>query len=228
VSKTRPMADSRDMVVIHDMFRREFQAIPGLVGGVPEGDGARVAVVADHVTWMVTFLHAHHEGEDLLVWPKLLERCPAETNPLVHTMEAQHDGLDRALKSLEAKAADWRRTSAARERDDLADAATDLLARISEHLDLEERQVLPLIDAYLTEQEWQEVGGSGMKKMTFGQIKVAFGMILHDAGPEQVKIMRDTLPRVPWMVFSLVGPRAYVKYAARLPRANAHVRTTAV
>ena len=28
VLKTHPMADSRDMVVIHDMFRREFKAIP--------------------------------------------------------------------------------------------------------------------------------------------------------------------------------------------------------
>ena len=26
--KTHPMADSRDMFVVHDMFRREFKAIP--------------------------------------------------------------------------------------------------------------------------------------------------------------------------------------------------------
>ena len=52
--------------------------------------------------------------------------------------------------------------------------------------------------------------------MSFGQLKVAFGMILNDAGPEQVKIMRDTIPRAPWMLFSLTGPRAYAKYAERL------------
>lgn len=31
----QPMADSRDMIVVHDMFRREFKAIPRLVSGVP-------------------------------------------------------------------------------------------------------------------------------------------------------------------------------------------------
>lgn len=47
--KTHPMADSRDMFVVHDMFRRQFKAIPGLVSEVPEGDAAQVAIVAGHV-----------------------------------------------------------------------------------------------------------------------------------------------------------------------------------
>jgi hemerythrin-like domain-containing protein len=228
VVKTQPMADSRDMVVVHDAFRREFKAIPGLVSGVRAGDDAQVAIIADHVVWMVTFLHAHHEGEDLLVWPKLLERGPVETNPLVHTMEAQHDALDQALQNLEAKANAWRETSAVPERDALADAATVLLVRIAEHLDLEERELLPLIDKYLTEKEWQEVGGAGMKKVPFAQVKVAFGMILNGAKPEQVKIMRDTIPRVPWAMFSFLGPRAYVKYIERLRGARVSPRSTTV
>jgi hypothetical protein len=58
VSKSQPMADSRDMIVVHDMFRREFNAIPGLVSGVPERDPAKTAIIADHVTFMVSFLHA--------------------------------------------------------------------------------------------------------------------------------------------------------------------------
>jgi hypothetical protein len=56
--------------------------------------------------------------------------------------------------------------------------------------------------------------------MSFGQLKVAFGMILDGATPEQVTIMRDTIPRAPWMVFSLLGPSAYVKYAERLHRTH--------
>jgi hemerythrin-like domain-containing protein len=224
---TAPMADSRDMFVIHDMFRRQFNAIPGLVSEVPDGDRQQVAIIADHVEWMVTFLHAHHEGEDELVWPKLLERGPLDIDPLVHTMEAQHHGLAEALDALAARALDWRRTAAVAQRDTLAAAATELLARIAEHLDLEEREVLPLIDKYLTEKEWKEVGGSGMKKMSFGQIKVAFGMILDHAQPEQVQIMKDTIPRAPWTIFSFVGPRAYVKYAERLHGVDVSARRTA-
>jgi hypothetical protein len=66
-------------------------------------------------------------------------------------------------------------------------------------------------------------GGAGLKKMSFGQLKVAFGVILYDAGPDQVKIMRDTIPRAPWTLFSLVGPRAYIKYADRLHPAHVPV-----
>jgi deazaflavin-dependent oxidoreductase (nitroreductase family) len=165
---------------------------------------------------MVTFLHTHHEGEDLLVWPKLLERGPDEIDPLVHMMEAQHAGVASALDDLAAKVAEWRRTSAVQDRTAVALAATDLLPRIAEHLDLEERTMLPLIDTYLTEKEWKQIGGHGLKAMSFGQLKVAFGTILYDTTPEQVRIMRDTIPRLPWVLFSVVGPRAYAKYITRL------------
>ena len=215
MSKTQTMADSRDMFVVHDMFRRQFKAIPGLVSEVP-GGGVQVAAVADHVTFMVAFLHMHHEGEDMFVWPTLLERIPVNIDPLILTMEDQHAALAKALDDLKVKAGEWRKTCSVQERDAVADAATELLARIAEHLNQEEREVLPLIDRYLTEKEWKKVGGSGLKKMSFGQLKVAFGMILNEATPDQVKIMRDTIPLAPWTLFSVVGPRAYAKYAQRL------------
>jgi hemerythrin-like domain-containing protein len=216
MSKTQVMADSRDMIVIHDMFRREFAAIPDLVSEVAAGDRAQVAIVADHVEWMVTFLHTHHEGEDMLVWPRLIERCPTETEPLIFTMESQHHALAQGLDHLATNAEDWRKTGAIQERDALASAATDLLVLIAEHLDLEERKVLSLIDTYLTEKEWKQVGGAGLKKMSFSQLKVAFGTILHGATPAQVTIMRDTIPRPAWIIFSLLGPRAYAKHTERL------------
>ena len=110
----------------------------------------------------------------------------------------------------------------------MAQASTELLPRIAEHLDLEEKKVLVLIDKYLTEKEWQQVGGAGLKKFSFGELKVAFGMILNEARPEQVEIMRNTIPRAPWMLFSILGPRSYVKYAARLHSADlSGVRPTA-
>jgi hemerythrin-like domain-containing protein len=216
MSKTAPMADSRDMIVVHTMFRKQFAAIPGLVSGVAGGDREQVAIVADHVVWMVAFLHAHHEGEDMLVWPRLVERCPTEVEPLIFTMESQHHALAVALDNLGVRAGEWRRTAGIRERDALAGAASELLVQIAEHLDLEELKVLALIDEYLTEKEWKQVGGSGLKKMSFGQLTIAFGMILDNAPPEHVQTMRDTIPRAPWLLFSVLGPRAYSKYATRL------------
>jgi hemerythrin-like domain-containing protein len=217
------MADSRDMIVVHRMFRRQFGAIPALVHGVAAGDLAGAAVVADHVEWMVRFLHSHHEGEDMMVWPRLLERCPADVDPLIFTMESQHVGLAEALDSLAAGSVEWRRSAAEPEREALAGAATALLDRIAEHLDLEELKVLSLIDRHLTEKEWKQVGGSGLKTMKFGQLTVAFGMILDQASPDQVAIMRNTIPSAPWAIFSLLGPRSYARYARRLQGTQATV-----
>lgn len=52
-------------------------------------------------------------------------------------------------------------------------------------------------------------------------------MILNDAKPDQVQIMRDTMPRAPWTLFSRIGPRAYVKYAERLHNADVPAHPTA-
>jgi hemerythrin-like domain-containing protein len=227
MTRAQPMADSHDMIVVHTMFRKQFAAIPGLVSAVAEGERDQVAIVADHVAWMVEFLHAHHEGEDMMVWPRLVERCPTEVEPLIFTMESQHHALALALEDLAARARDWRGSAATADRDALAEAATVLLVRIAEHLDLEELKVLSLIDQYLTEKEWKQVGGSGLKKMSFAQLKVAFGMILDDAPPEHVQTMRDTIPRAPWLIFSALGPRAYSKYAQRLRIATAPAHRTA-
>jgi hypothetical protein len=40
---------------------------------------------------------------------------------------------------------------------------------------------------------------------------------------DQVKIMRDTIPRAPGTLFSLVGPRACIRYADRLHPAHVPV-----
>ena len=161
------------------------------------------------------------------MWPKLLDRAPRETEPLIHLMEEQHAALASALDALGAKAAVWRLIVDAAGRDALVQTATNLLVQIDQHLSLEEREVLPIIDRYLTAKEWNEVGGSGLKKMSFGQIKVAFGMILNGAPPAQVQTMKDTLPRVPWTVFSLIGPRAYARYAEGLRRASIYPQPAA-
>ena len=66
------------MVVAHRAFRREFRLLPELVRQVAPGDTARAAVLAAHGRMLLIGLHLHHNSEDLLLWPKLLEHRPAE------------------------------------------------------------------------------------------------------------------------------------------------------
>jgi hypothetical protein len=44
-----PRFDGREMVMVHDVFRREFALLPGLIAAVAPGDHARARNIADHV-----------------------------------------------------------------------------------------------------------------------------------------------------------------------------------
>ncbi|GGT38420.1 hemerythrin domain-containing protein [Streptomyces chromofuscus] len=69
------------MLVVHEAFRRAYSRMPGLVLAVTPGDTARAAVVADHVQMIEEFLHLHHKGEDVLLWPKLAARATHDPLP---------------------------------------------------------------------------------------------------------------------------------------------------
>ena len=93
VAKTngRRSFDGREMVAVHDMLRREFALMPGLVAGVAAGDHDRAQIVGDHIEALMTVLHHHHRSEDEFVWPLLLNRCAESVAPLVGLMEDQHE-----------------------------------------------------------------------------------------------------------------------------------------
>src|SRR3954465_3538552 len=85
---TRP--DTSDMVAVHRVFRESLGVAPQLIGSVSEDDVARVAAVAGYYGDVLAFLHVHQEGEDALLWPKLIARCPEQAE-LVRHVAGQHD-----------------------------------------------------------------------------------------------------------------------------------------
>ncbi len=100
------LCDTSSMVVVHRVFRREFRLLHQMVGGVEPADIDRSAVVAKHLTEMVTALHHHHTGEDELLWPLLLERA-ALPSELLERMERQHETIGDLLEGVVALAPGW-------------------------------------------------------------------------------------------------------------------------
>ena len=148
--------DGREMLMLHDSFRREFALMPGLVRGVATGDRERAQVVAEHVGYVSTILHHHHHGEDVDVWPLLAERCPAECAPLVEQMEGQHEEVARIGQAIDEGLRDWADAAEAT-REVLAAALVHLLPVLREHLAAEEELVVPLMEQYITAAEWNEI-----------------------------------------------------------------------
>jgi hemerythrin-like domain-containing protein len=203
--------DINEMRVIHRVFRRELTALPGLVRRTPDGDAARAQVVGRHAQFILTGLSIHHTGEDENLWPLLLERAAPSTE-LISTMQAQHERVheyvDRAQEQLDA----WRRTPSSAAGEELAATVEQLSQALFEHLDQEERDILPLAEQCVTVEEWGRLGEHGRDSMTREELPLMFGAILEEADPQERATMMALLPPPIRLLMRTVGARKYRRY----------------
>src|SRR4051794_11450543 len=113
VAPARP--NTREMIVIHNVFRRILGDLPGLVRAVAPGDTVRAGVLADAYVEIATGLHYHHTNEDELLWPTLLERVDVERG-FVLRAEEQHERVHELLEHGNAQVASFRATPTAERR----------------------------------------------------------------------------------------------------------------
>lgn len=206
--------DVHDMVVVHRVFRRELVALPALIRAVRDGDAGRAGVVADHVRLVVTGLHIHHTGEDAVLWPLLRERTGADA--LVDAMEAQHTGINEGVEAATTQVEEWSAAGASEAGVRLAATLDDLRAQLVEHLDAEERDVLPLAAWHLTTAEWQSVGEHGRESMTKAQLPLMFGAIVEDADADERNSIYAAVPVPIRLLLKTLGARQYRRYIARV------------
>lgn len=211
-----PPVDIRDMIVVHTALLREFRLSPALIRMVAVGDLRRARVVGTHLRFLDDVLHHHHAGEDLLLWPKLLARAPSELAPLIALMESQHHGIELSLTLVDGALAAWSASADGEIRDRLADEVQELYALLAAHLDAEERQLLPLAAAHLTEQEWQDIGQSGVASLPKLKIPMVFGMFMYEGDPEVLAAMLRTVPALPRLVLPGLARRSYARYARKV------------
>jgi hemerythrin-like domain-containing protein len=203
--------DVNEMRVIHRVFRRELSALPGLVRRVADGDAARADVVGHHVAFVLTGLDIHHTGEDEHLWPLLLERA-APSSELIATMQAQHERVHHCVDRAEALLATWRRTPSTENAEALAAAVEDLSGALFEHLDQEEREILPLAEQHVSVAEWSRLGEHGRDSMDRAQLPIMFGAILEEADPIERAKMLTLVPAPVRLFLRTLGARQYRRY----------------
>ena len=207
--------DLHDMVVVHRVFRRELLALADLVLATRPGDLDRAGVVVGHARLVLSGLHLHHTSEDDLLWPLLLERCAPSTG-LVGRMEAQHAAVDDLLERLATVLDRWEAEARPAVAEEAAEGLRRLHACVVEHLDEEEREIMPLAADVITPEEWAAVGEAGVAKMTRAEVPLMFGAVLEDASPAEQRQMLAALP-VPVRVLVRVWGRGhYRRYITRV------------
>lgn len=206
---------AQEMPLIHRIFRHELRALERIVIDVPSSAAERAGHVADHLEFLLDALRHHHEGEDELLWPVLLERV-GDDAPLVAPMAEQHDEIDRSVGVVRTAAATWAERPTHDNATALAAAIGTLRTILTAHLDEEERVVVPLLDEHLTAEEWQQAGQAIFERFTPRQRLIATGQLLDVTTPEEARRMLADLPlpiRVMWQV---VGKRQYRRYIGRV------------
>jgi len=203
------------MVVVHRLFRREFDAAPELVRGVAAGDTRRSEIVGEYVTDLLTGLHHHHTGEDELLWPVLVARVGGLDRELVERMESQHETVAKLMSLLHGVLPTWRATATMGA--EVADVLGQLTAALNEHLTDEETHVLPLVSQHITQSEWDALGRHGRTAIPKGRKGFVFlGAILSNATPTERTRFLSHLPAPVRLAWRIVGPGIHRRGMARV------------
>ena len=200
-----PYADTRDMYTVHTMFRREYALLPGLVRAVAAKDEERAKVVADHVRLVNLILHHHHMAEDENLWPALLRRAPREIDTVIHLLESQHEGLDVVLDEVNARLDSWTDGADSADGEALAAVLQRLVAALYQHMGLEEKLALALVERYIFAAEWEAMIAEGAADIPPEVGPLVVGMLMYEGGLDAVPPgMRDVLGEM--------APKAYAGY----------------
>lgn len=143
-------ADVRGMGMVHSALRRDLERSRIVLEALDRFTDARRVAVADHLVWLVDFLHHHHEGEDTLLFPEVRRRNPLAAD-LIDRMDADHRAVLPSLDVLKEVARRWRARGDVRE--EVVAALSALSSGLLPHLRREEEQMMPVVAATLTARE---------------------------------------------------------------------------
>jgi hemerythrin-like domain-containing protein len=206
--------DTRDMLLIHRVIRREIGLLPALVRRT-SGDVDRATTLAAHAVEMLDFLHHHHTGEDELMWPLLRDRVRLEA-ALIDRMEEQHTHIAEAIDDVRRLLASWSASADAAVGDRIATRLEEAARLLDEHLAEEETRVLPLVGEHLTQQEWDALAKHGFDAIPGRRRLAILGHILEEADDEERRRFRRKLPPPARVAFRLVGRRQHAREVARI------------
>ncbi|RSN04378.1 hemerythrin HHE cation-binding protein [Nonomuraea sp. WAC 01424] len=130
-AEQRVVAWGDELVKLHAGFRQELARIRA---------GGHGADLRTHCLAFCDALHAHHEGEDAVLFPHLAAGHP-ELAEVLARLGAEH----RVVARISGRVRDLAGADA-----DAADELDRLSAELEAHLDYEEEQLVPLLNSMTT------------------------------------------------------------------------------
>jgi hemerythrin-like domain-containing protein len=205
----------RDMRIVHITFRNAYDESARLVRASPTPSPGRVTFLADHIDFGVEMLHHHHESEDQLLYPTLIERVPEQAS-VTEEVAHEHQLVADAIDAVSTACATWRRQPSAETGAALAAALDSLNAVLQPHLDDEEQKVVPLAAVTLTQKEWDALGEHARATIPRKMLPIATGMMLEPLDEADRAYMKSQLPAPVRLLYPFMIQRPWTKYATTL------------
>jgi hypothetical protein len=191
MTESAPRPDTSDMPAVHNVFRSSLATGPTLVASAA-GDEERRALIANYYLNLIAFLEAHHDGEEELVFPLLLERAP-DQRALVEKAKSQHDDVVTLMGAAKDSLGSW---------DEVGDAGASEVERslralddlLTPHLDQEEAEIVPLAADHLSCEEWGALPGHAMRTFTGDKVWLILGLVRENFTQRQRDLMLEGMP----------------------------------
>lgn len=153
--------DLTAMYATHNALRRDLEDIARITAHSND-DPWHILRTAAGWEQFKKILHIHHTSEDDALWPAMRQTLANRPDDLalLDAMEAEHAAIDPVIEAIDAALTD--RDTGPQRLGDLTDA---LATNLNRHLEHEERETLPLIDATVTLQQWQHFGQVGASRI---------------------------------------------------------------
>jgi len=202
-------ADTRVMGIVHTALRRDLARARDTLTRWPAPFDTQRIAISDHLEWMMRFLDHHHQSEDNHLYPivRLRTRRDRQASALLDAMNADHQSIVPAMRHLEAVAGAYRRSADV--RGDVVAAIDTLHGRLLPHLEREERQMMPIVSATVTEAEWQHWSHEfNIKPLGPVELFDEGLFIVDDAAPDDRRAVTEMVPAVPrWLMLHVMIKR---------------------
>jgi hemerythrin-like domain-containing protein len=199
-------ADVGFMIAMHHALRRDMTDVEAQIEVLEDGKGR--AELIERWGELRQRLGRHHTAEDNNLWPVLRPNLadPVDQRELDEMVDEHHrlDGLiavaDRALVSPDVEPQPM---------------FAELGSALRDHLDHEERTVLPLVEQHLSRAEWRRFLVTERNQTPLRERPTFLGWVLDDAEDADREAVLGELPPPGRVVYRrVIGPR----YRARHPR----------
>jgi hemerythrin-like domain-containing protein len=219
--------DGREMLMVHNMMRREFGLLPGIVAGTTPDERVlddRTEIIARHIDWLIRALHSHHRTEDAYIWPLLDERC--DQSALTALMEHQHEDVATCLSTIEETLKAWRENDTLEARDALKNALQRLLTPLRQHLSDEEQHLVPLMERYITAAEMSRIVGEETAHIEPAELSLLLGMLMYEGDPDIIDRVVATMPPEVGTTIHQVAAQAFAMHCQQVHGTSTPPRST--